>query len=306
MINETPSGIICIDKPAGMTSFDCVNKIRRLYNTKKVGHTGTLDPMATGLLVVLLGNALKAEQYITSLTKRYTAGIRFGIETDTEDTTGTVTQSSDTLPTFAQFEECAKLFVGESMQTPPMYSAVKIGGKKLYELAREGITIEREARPITVHSLRCIKTSDLDPTADAAFDLCCSKGTYVRTLCSDIGKKLGCYAAMSSLRRTENGKFTLKDAHTLEELESMSYENRLALLLPCEFAFNDTPVVDLPDFFAKLAQCGNRIYLKKIGKANAFTEGELLRLYNRGSFFALAKVVLYEGDMTAKPVIQIQ
>ena len=173
-----PSGVLIVNKSEGMTSHDVVNRIRRLYNTKRVGHTGTLDPMATGVLVVLVGRAAKAAEYLTADTKAYRATLRLGITTDTEDVTGKTLTECDTLPSRDEVDAAVRSFVGDIMQTPPMYSALKVGGKKLYELAREGVEIEREARPITIHSLISEPT---ERDSDYILEVSCSSGTYIRT-----------------------------------------------------------------------------------------------------------------------------
>ena len=225
-------GILLVHKPAGITSFDVVARIRRLYGTKKVGHTGTLDPMATGLLGVLVGRAVKASEFLTEKDKEYIAGLRLGLTTDTEDTTGKTLTESDDIPPKETVLETAKTFVGDIMQVPPLYSALKVNGQKLVDLARQGITVEREARPITIYAL------DIDGDGkDYTMRVACSKGTYIRTLCADIGAKLGCGGAMSSLIRTKAGIFDLENAYTLEALEAMTPEERYAKLLPTELLF---------------------------------------------------------------------
>ena len=228
-----PEGILILDKPEGMTSHDCVAIMRRLFHTRKVGHTGTLDPMATGVLPILLGRAAKAAEYLTAEDKHYIAGLRLGMTTDTEDITGTVLTESADIPERSAVIAAAESFVGDSDQIPPMYSALKVDGQKLYELARQGITVERQARRITVYALDCTPREDGDYTLDVR----CSKGTYIRTLCADIGAKLGCGGVMSSLRRAGSGHFTLDTAYTIEALEAMSDEERLACLLPTESLF---------------------------------------------------------------------
>ena len=297
MKNKTPfSGILLIDKPCGITSHDVVFKVRKLYGTREVGHTGTLDPMATGLLVVLVGRAVKASDMIVSDSKRYTAGLLLGITTDTEDTSGSVLTRSDKIPTPDEVKAAAEGFIGESMQTPPMYSALKVGGKKLVDLAREGKVIEREARPITVHSL-CVSRED---DTHYTLEVFCSKGTYIRTLCADIGAKLGCGGAMHSLRRTESGSFSLADAVTLEALEAMSEEERISLLRPMEEVFSDALAFRLPQFYEKLLKNGCEIYLKKIGAA--FAEGTRLRLVNDSGFYAVAEVRRYPDGLAIKAI----
>lgn len=291
------SGILILSKPRGFTSHDAVAKIRKLYATKQVGHTGTLDPMAEGVLCVLIGRAVKASEYATEHDKSYRAGLKLGIVTDTGDTTGNILRSCDSLPTVDEVISAADLFCGEIMQTPPMYSALKIGGEKLCDLARRGITVEREARPITIHGISCTL---VDPeSGDYILDVSCSKGTYIRTLCEDIGEKLGCGATMSSLIRTESGGFTLSDAHTLDELELMTLEERYRLLRETEELFFDCPIVRLPTFFARLALCGNEIYIKKLGLD--LPVGQRVRMYD-SSFFSLGEVREYPDGAAVKPI----
>ncbi len=300
-MNE-PCGVLCIDKDAGCTSFDVVAAVRRLYGTKKVGHTGTLDPMATGVLVVLVGRAAKAAEYLGSDSKRYTAQLQLGITTDTEDTTGKILTQSDALPTEAQVAQAVASFLGEQMQTPPMYSAIKVGGQKLVDLARQGVSVERTARPITVHSITCAPTE-----ADKgryALEVHCSKGTYIRTLCADIGARLGCGGAMAALRRTQSGHFSLAQCHTVSALTAMSVQQRLGALLPLEKLFSDLPRVVLPPFFAHLALCGCVIYQKKI--ATDLACGTTLTLWDEQGFFALAQAQQYEGQSVLRPIKQFR
>ncbi len=293
---EEISGVIIINKSEKMTSHDVVNRVRRIYGTRRVGHTGTLDPMATGVLVVLVGRAAKAAEYLGSDEKRYRATMRLGITTDTEDTTGEILTKTDVYPTQAEVMAAAESFVGKIMQTPPMYSALKVGGKKLVDLARCGETVEREAREIEVFSLDCKKIDE----ANYTLDIHASKGTYVRTLCADIGAKLGCGGAMASLIRTASGNFKLEDSHTLEELSELTREEAEALLLPTESLFGDCAAVTLPDFFARLASSGCEIYQKKIG--TSFAVGKRLRLYNKDGFFALGEVREYESGSAIKVI----
>ena len=286
-------GVLLIHKPYGITSFDVVARVRRLFGTKQVGHTGTLDPIATGLLPVLVGRAVKASEFLTEKDKEYIAGLRLGITTDTEDITGQILTESTNIPEKQTVLEAAKTFTGTVMQIPPMYSALKVGGEKLVDLARRGIIIEREARPITVHEL------DIDGEGnDYTMRVFCSKGTYIRTLCADIGQKLGCGGAMSSLIRTKTGGFTLENAYTLEELEAMTLEERQALLLPTELLFTHLQKVTLSDFFAKLARNGCEIYAKKIGAD--IPSGTLLRVYDKNGFFAIGEMREYPDGLAVK------
>ncbi len=294
----TDNGILILNKPAGMTSHDAVNKIRRLYGTRQVGHVGTLDPMATGVLCVLIGRAVKASEYAVLQKKTYRAGLKLGLTTDTEDISGKLlSHTVAPLPSKEEVIAASSSFLGEGSQIPPMYSALKRGGEKLCDLARKGVTVEREPRPITVYSLSCEAVNE--EAGDYSLTVCCSKGTYIRTLCADIGAKLGCGGVMSSLLRLETGDFSLSQSHTLEELEALSQEARKALLLPLETLFADLPILRLPGFFARLALDGNEIYLSKLGLA--FPEGQRLRLYD-DSFFSLGEVRLFEKGLAVKPI----
>ncbi len=296
--HEDPCGVLIVNKHAGVTSHDIVNRIRRLYGTKQVGHTGTLDPMATGVLVVLIGRAAKASEYLATDSKRYRATLRLGLTTDTEDTTGTVQSRSEQIPDFAALETVLPQFRGKIQQIPPMYSALKVGGKKLVDLAREGIILERQAREIEIFSLDVQAT---ESATDYLLDIRCSGGTYIRTLCADIGQALGCGGVMASLTRTETGGFSLEQAHTLDEIEAMTPEARTSLLFTTESLFDTNERVLLPAFYEKLCRSGCEIYLKKIKKD--FPIGSRLRLCNEnGDFFALGEVREYEQGAAIKAI----
>ena len=218
-----------------------------------------------------------------------------GLTTDTEDTTGKTLTESDDIPERAEVLEAIASFKGESLQVPPMYSALKVGGQKLCDLARKGITVEREPRPITVYSI----SADGDGK-DYTMEVACSAGTYIRTLCADIGAKLGCGGAMSSLFRTETGGFNVSRAHTLAEIEALSQDERDALLIPTENLFAELPSVLLPAFYERLAKNGAEIYQKKIGAG--FTVGALLRVYGGDGFMGIGEVREYEGGSAIKIV----
>lgn len=287
-------GILLIDKPAGITSHDVVYRVRRAYGTKQVGHAGTLDPMATGLLVVLVGNATRASEAAMEHDKAYTAGLLLGIVTDTEDSGGTVLSRCDVLPSEDEVKKVAASFLGKTMQVPPMYSALKVGGKKLVDLARSGITVEREAREIEISSLSVSRTDERHYVLAVE----CSKGTYIRTLCADIGKKLGCGAVMDSLCRTRVGQFSLSDAVTTEALETMTAEEKEARLLPVEGLFAACPLVTLPTFYARLARNGAEIYQRKI--KTDFRVGTLVRVADGSGFFAIGEVRAYDEGTAIK------
>ena len=292
------NGIIVINKEEGLSSFAVAKRAARIMGAEKSGHTGTLDPMATGVLPILLDRGVKASEYMISSDKHYVATLLLGITTDTEDVTGEVLTRCDTVPTEDEVLRAVRSMVGESLQVPPMYSALKVRGKKLCDLARRGVTVEREARPITVFSIEAKRLSD----AEYELDVRCSKGTYIRTLCADIGKKLGVGGVMKSLVRAEASGFTLEDAVTLGELEKMSEEERDRRIIPIEYIFRNERRVTLPPFFARLARCGVEIYLKKI-KVDAAV-GERFAMYDGDTFFALGEVREFEEGLAIKPIKQ--
>ena len=294
-MSET-SGLLIVNKHSGVTSHDIVGKVRRLFGLRRVGHTGTLDPMASGVLVVLVGRAAKASEYLVADEKRYRAGLRLGLTTDTEDTTGEILSRSEEIPSRERVEEVARSFLGEILQVPPMYSALKVGGRKLCDLAREGVSIERAARPVTIHGLEVHPT---DLPEEYTLDVHCSSGTYIRTLCADMGKALGCGGAMSALCRTVTGSFSLEEAYTVSELEAMTVEERLGCLIPTERLFDSLPAVSLPAFFEKLCRGGCEIYQKKLRVD--FPVGTRVRLCTAdGSFFALGEVREYPDGTAVK------
>lgn len=286
-LSAGPDGVLLINKHAGVTSHDIVSQIRRLYGTRRVGHTGTLDPMATGVLVVLVGRAAKASEYLICDTKRYRAVLRLGLTTDTEDTTGTVLSECGKLPDFAALEAVLPEFCGKILQVPPMYSALKVNGKKLVDLARQGVTVERHPREIEIASLSAAPTG---VPSDFVLDICCSGGTYIRTLCADIGTRLGCGGVMAELCRTAVSGFSLEQAHTVKELEEITPDARKALLMPTESLFEALPPVRLSPFFEKLIRGGCAVAQKKLQVG--FPAGTRVRLLREsGSFFALGEAV---------------
>ena len=298
-----PDGILLIDKPAGMTSHDVVFRVRRLFGTRKVGHTGTLDPMATGVLIVLLGRAAKACEYVSHDEKAYIATLRLGMTTDTEDTTGTILTVADpsAIPNDAEVDAILPRFRGSIQQIPPMYSALKVNGRKLCDIARSGGVVEREARPVEIRELT--RTAAALPSDHTLF-VRCSGGTYIRTLCADIGAALGCGGTMASLRRVEAGGMSIEECHTLSELEAMSMEERMGCLRPVERLFDDLPAVTLPPFFRTLCRNGCEIYQHKIGTNHPV--GTRVRLYDDadedGVFFAIGEVGEYEGGTAIKAI----
>ena len=292
------SGVLIVNKHAGVTSHDIVGKIRRLYGTRQVGHTGTLDPMATGVLVVLIGRAAKASEYLASDRKQYHATLRLGITTDTEDVTGTVLTQTDEIPNEESIIEILPQFRGKIQQIPPMYSALKVNGRKLVDLAREGVVIERQAREIEIFDLLAEPT---DLTSDYRLTVTCSGGTYIRTLCADIGSALGCGGAMATLERTEACGFSIEQAHTIAELEEMTIEQRQELLIPTEHLFDDLPPIKLSEFYERLIRNGCAVQQKKL-KCD-FPVLQRVRLYDpAGTFFALGEVVETDDGLSVKAI----
>ena len=292
------NGLIIVNKEAGMSSQAVVNKIKKLLGVDKAGHTGTLDPMATGVLPVLIGRAVKASEFLLTSDKHYRATFRLGIQTDTEDITGKVISESENIPDESSVMEAINSMLGKSMQIPPMYSAIKIQGKKLYDLAREGKTVERESRPIEIFEIKGKKISE----NEYEIDVKCSKGTYIRTICADIGKKLGCGAVMTSLCRRSAAGYSTSWGHTLAQIEGVAEERREVFVLPIDKLFPDKKEIILPPFFARLARCGVPIYQKKIG--TDIPKDEIVKLSDENGFFALGQAVSLDDGEAIKPIRQ--
>ena len=292
------SGVIILNKESGMTSHTAVRRLSRLVGAEKAGHTGTLDPMAEGVLPVLINRGVKASEFMLTEDKHYRATLTLGITTDTEDSTGTVLSRCDEIPNEDEVLSKISSFVGKIRQIPPMYSAIKVGGRKLCDIARAGGVVEREPREVTVYSIDAKRLDE----KNYSLDIHCSKGTYVRTLCADIGAALGVGGIMSSLLRTEAAGFSLAMAKTLSEIEAMGEEEKEALVYPTEYIFRELPRLNLPPFFARLARSGLEIYLKKIGvRASA---GDRFSLIDEGGFFAVGEVREFNGELAVKPIRQ--
>lgn len=252
------NGIMLIDKPCDWTSHDVVGKLRGILHERRIGHSGTLDPMATGLLVVFVGRATRAVEFAEADSKEYIAGLRLGISTDTQDITGNTLKSSNSLPSKAELEQALSAFKGEISQIPPMYSAIKVGGRKLYELARRGESVERKPRRVTIDKLDIIGEND----GDYILDVVCSKGTYIRTLCNDIGDTLGCGGCMSSLRRVKAGAFSIEKAHTIDEIQAAADNGGLdEIIIPVDRLFSAYPELTVRDTAEKKLRNGNVIKL---------------------------------------------
>ena len=279
-IGDTACGVLPLIKDSGMTSHDAVFAVRRLYSTARVGHTGTLDPMASGVLIILVGRSAKAAEYILHDRKRYIATLRLGIETDTEDICGSVTAQHD-IPSEPDIPDIIRHFTGEQKQIPPMYSAIKVGGQKLLDLARQGITVEREPRDITVFSLDISRTGRPD---ELLLDVSCSGGTYIRTLCADIGSYLGCGGCMSVLRRTEIGGIPVTHAHTLEAVIAAAAAGTAEeLLIPVDSLWAAMPEYRADEARTRRIKCGNEI------KTPALPDGDY-RVYSEcGEFLMLGR-----------------
>ena len=285
-MNDNLNGIIIVNKEKGFTSHDVVNVMRKILKTRKVGHTGTLDPEATGVLPICFGNATKVADMITLSDKEYIAELKLGVVTDTQDIWGNVIEEKDVNVNKSDFEIAIKSFIGNIKQIPPMYSAIKIDGKKLYEYAREGKEIERKERDVTVYDIEILK---IDNT-NASIKVKCSKGLYIRTLCHDIGQKLGFAACMTSLKRTKSSVFTLENAYTLDELKEMDIEK---VIMPTEDVFMDLPLFRANDEIEKRLINGAVSSVK-------LKEG-MYRVQNlKGKFFCIGKVYFYNGRNVIK------
>lgn len=261
------NGILCINKPQGFTSFDVVAKLRGILKTKKIGHAGTLDPMATGVLPVFVGNATKACDIMPDSRKAYRASFRLGLTSDTQDSTGTVLSTAEVHCSAEDIEKLLPEFTGDIMQIPPMYSAVSVNGKRLYELARQGIEIEREPRPVTILALSLEEFSE--ETGEGVFMVECSKGTYIRTVIHDIGSRLGCGGVMTDLVRTVSNGFALSDTVTLDAVQQLADEGRAeSLLMPVERVFEKLPDIHLDANCTKLYRNGVKLYTDRIGIRN--------------------------------------
>lgn len=280
------NGIICIDKPDGFTSFDVIAKMRVILKMKKLGHTGTLDPMATGVLPVFAGSAAKAISIIPQTEKSYRADFSLGIVTDTYDITGRIIQQNDFDISEAQVKEILKKFRGKISQLPPMYSAVSVDGKRLYELARKGIEVERPVREVEISRLELISFNE--KSGRGTIEMTCSKGTFVRTVIHDMGQSLGCGGVMTALERTAANGFTIDKCITLERLKQLKDEHRLSeVVIPVERMFENLPKIKLS--VMKTGMYKNGVKLRLRGLNAPMGEG-MLRVYGYDNeFIGIAK-----------------
>ena len=271
------NGIVIIDKPQGWTSQDVTARLRRVFNTRRIGHGGTLDPMATGVLPVFVDRATRGVEFFEHAEKTYETVLRLGLTTDTEDTSGTVLTEQEVHISQAEFEGILPRFRGEIQQIPPMYSALKINGQKLVDLARKGKTVERQPRPITIHELELLEFSG----DTARLRVRCSKGTYIRTLCKDMGEALGCGGCMAALRRVQAGEYTIAESVPLQEL--LNSEDPEQYLRPVDSMFRQHPAVTLTEKQEKRCRNGNSFTL-------GIADGTYRAYGQSGEFLMLAQV----------------
>ncbi len=276
------NGVININKPLGMTSHDVVYRLRKLLSIKKIGHTGTLDPDASGVLPMCIGRATKVADMLTAQDKQYIAEVTMGSATDTLDASGTVTDTAEVNVTEEDIRQTLSAFVGDIEQIPPMYSAIKVDGKKLYELAREGKEIERQPRLVRIDSIEVLGF-DLENNR-FSIKVDCSKGTYIRTLCDDIGRELGCFAHMSALCRTRSGRFDISDSYTLEQVEEMFAKGNTDFFVPVDMVFEEYPRLTLSKRKAHKMCNGTKVAVQGI------EEGVVYRVYDEaGNFLTISE-----------------
>ena len=287
-------GVLVVNKPAGWTSHDVVARARVLLGVSKVGHTGTLDPAATGVLLLCLGKATRIAEYLVNADKEYRAVLRLGVATDTQDATGAVVaRTAGALPDRASIEVVAGRFVGRHRQVPPMYSAVKVQGVPLYKAARAGRTVDRPARAYTIHSLQILSVTPTPPTLDVTFDVVCSKGTYVRTLCADIGEALGVGGHLAALERRRVGRFGIEEALTLDDLAALAERETVGTRLhSLAAALDGVPVLTIDPIAADGVRHGVVIPATQvIGMEGIWAAGACVRLQAPdGRLLAIGKV----------------
>ncbi|OPH38858.1 tRNA pseudouridine(55) synthase TruB [Moraxella lacunata] len=306
MAKQIVSGVLLLDKPSGISSHSALAQAKRLFmssefDSKKAGHTGTLDPMATGLLPICLGDATKFSSFGLDADKGYTAIIKLGEQTDTGDKEGQIIARQDVLPFDEQgLDELACDLLGEQQQTPPMYSALKKDGKKLYEYARDGIEIERAPRPIVIHHLALTKLSD----NEIALDVICSKGTYVRVLGETVAERLGTVGHLTALHRTSTGGFDVADAISLDDLADLSLDERLGRLLPTDVMLGHLPMLRLTMDETARIKMGQRLNVKdRLDDVNFGDDAIQIRLYHDDDFVGLGQVAM-SGRLQPIKVVQ--
>ncbi len=295
MDSENLNGLILLDKPEGFTSFKAAAALRRIYGTKRVGHTGTLDPMATGVLPIMIGRATRLCSLVLESDKRYTATVRLGITTDSLDITGEVLSEIVPCVSDEQLKEALEKFTGEYDQIPPMFSAIKKDGVRLYDLARQGKEVEREPRRIKIYEINLLERQG----DEFKIDVLCSKGTYIRSLADDLGKYLGCGACLTALRRTKTAQFDISQCVTLEQIESDPEKH----LLPCEMAVDYLKEVSLSEGQARRFSNGAELSADRL-KMPEHSDGELFRVKFGERFLGLAEFKEETNALNTKCVIE--
>ena len=288
------NGYFNVLKPPGMTSSQVVGAVRRLIGGEKSGHAGTLDPEAAGVLPVMAGKAARLFDYLVDKQKAYVAEIAFGCATDTQDAQGHIIARGETFPSIEEVQNVLPRFLGEILQTPPSFSAIKQDGRRLYDLARKGEMVIAASRPILLEDITLIRETE---NRGMILSIRCGRGTYVRTLCHDIGQAVGCPAHMRFLLRTQSGAFTIHTAHTLEELQSEAAQGRLEdCMLPMDMPLSHIPRGDVPKELEKICQNGGKMPLSAFEDQMDIREGSPLRLYVKGAFMGIAR---RQGDIIA-------
>lgn len=288
------NGILCVNKPQDFTSFDVVAKLRGILKMKRLGHAGTLDPMATGVLPIFVGNATKACDIMPDNTKSYRAGFCLGKTSDTQDITGKILSESDIPAEEQDILSVIPELTGKIMQLPPMYSAVQVNGQRLYDLARKGVEVERQAREIEVFSIDLLSYDSV--SREGVLDISCGKGTYIRTIINDIGEKLGCGGIMTSLVRTGSGGFSLEDCFTFEEIQKARDEDRLEqLILPIERVFTKLPKLRLNEAQTRMYKNGVKLDLSRIN--NIIPDKSEYALYGSDGSFIGTSVADFENNL---------
>lgn len=290
------NGLILVDKPTGYTSFKAAAVIRRIYGTKRVGHTGTLDPLATGVLPILIGRATRLSSYVLEADKRYIAGIRLGITTDSLDITGEVVATNEVNVTDEQLADALVHFNCTYDQIPPMYSAIQVNGVRLYDLARQGKEVKREPRTVTIHELKLLSREGDDFTVEVH----CSKGTYIRSLADDIGKFLGCGATITSLRRTDAAGFSIERCFTLEQIEA----DPEGCLLSPDMAVPQFKSITIAPTQSKRFLNGAALSVDRLKFIDNAQDGELFKMYSEGEFLGLSEYKKETRELTTKCVIK--
>lgn len=294
-IKRAVNGVLLLDKPYGFSSNQALQKVKWLYQAQKAGHTGTLDPLATGVLPICFGEATKFAQHLTDENKTYIATVKFGVTTTTGDKEGDVLNHVDCQVTREEIDRVLPQFMGEITQVPPMYSALKVNGKPLYEYARDGLELERAPRQVTIYDLRVLACAD----NRAEIEVCCSKGTYIRTLGEDIGKALNVGAHLTALRRTATATYQIAHTVTVEALEQMTVEQRDALLLPVDTAISALPKIELHEDAAYYFKQGNPVWL-----SGNIPAGEL-RIYSEAGLFLGVGQQQRDGRIAPKRVVNL-